>query len=142
MSCPLIKKCADPWRCVAGVYGLRGLDCADGRRFFASWTTSTFLSRLCIDGTTRKMYVNCSPTELSCSTIASSDVAEDNIKPLSLTPLMARDFVDTIPQVSRYFDDAKVEETGLGRMRPSPESRLEYPDDDYFAMTWSLTQAN
>jgi len=88
------------------------------------------------------MYVNCSPTELSCSTIASSDVAEDNIKPLSLTPLMARDFVDTIPQVSRYFDDAKVEETGLGRMRPSPESRLEYPDDDYFAMTWSLTQAN
>jgi hypothetical protein len=134
---PLIKKSTDPWRCVAGVYGVRGLDCADGRRFFTSWTKSAFLSRLCVDGTTRKMYVNCYSTELSYSTIASPDVAEDNIRPQSLTPLMARDFVDTIPQVSRYFDDAEVKETGLGRMHPSPESQLEYPDD---AMTWSLAQ--
>jgi|SRR5882757_7231727 len=82
------------------------------------------------------------PSEPSFSTIASPDVAEENIKPLPLTLLMARDFVDTIPQISRYFDDAGVKENGWGRMCLSPESKLEYPDDDDFANDWDLTSTS
>jgi len=69
-------------------------------------------------------------------------IAEDNIRPLQLTPLIARDFFETIPQVSRYFDNAEMKENGWSRMHPSPESRLAYPDDDDVANAWTLANTN
>lgn len=64
------------------------------------------------------------------------DVAEENIRPRRLTPSIARDIVDAIPQVSRYFDGVELRENGWGWMHPSPESLSTYPDDDAVANAW------
>ena len=43
---------ADPYHCIAYVYGHRRLDSTNGRRFLVSWATPTFLSCLSPHGTT------------------------------------------------------------------------------------------
>lgn len=64
------------------------------------------------------------------------DVAEENIMLCPLTRTLAQEFIDKVPQFSRYFDYVEIRDDGWGRFLPSPETRSAYPEDDDLAREW------
>jgi len=57
---------------------------------------------------------------------------------MPLSPDLAANFMDKNPEMGRYFSDVLIGGMGNDRgfFRLSPETKLDYPDDDWCGAKW------